>query len=104
MELVNREEYEQILKDNKVVFVCFYATWCPPCRMLKPILEEYMENYPDNLILTINTDNIKDIHKSYDIHNVPTILCFKNGEIVDTLDGYIEYEEIEEKFNDLLTN
>ncbi len=103
MELEKREDYEVILKQNKVVFVCFYATWCPPCRMLKPILEEYMENYPDNLILTINTDNFKDIHKSYDIHNVPTILCFKNEEIVDTLDGYIEYEEIEDKFNELLS-
>ena len=102
MELINREDYEKILQENKVVFVCFYTTWCPPCRMLRPILEEYMENYQDNLILTINTDNIKDIHKLYDIHNVPTILCYKDEEIVDTLDGYIEYEEIEEKFNELL--
>ena len=89
MELINREDYGMILQENKVVFVCFYTTWCPPCRMLRPILEEYMENYQDNLILTINTDNIKDIHKLYDIHNVPTILCFKD-------------EEIEEKFNELL--
>ena len=104
MELENRNDYENIIKDNKVVFVCFYATWCPPCRMLKPILEEYMENYPDNLILTINTDVFKDIHKIYDIHNVPTILCFKEGNIEYTLDGYIEYEEIEEKYNELLGN
>lgn len=102
MELLNREDYETILKENEVIFVFFYATWCPPCKMLKPIVEEYMENYPDNAFLLINTDNFKDIHKSYDIHSVPTILCFKNGEIVDTLDGYIEYEEIEDKFNELL--
>ncbi|MBE6130843.1 MAG: thioredoxin family protein [Erysipelotrichaceae bacterium] len=102
MELLNREDYEKILNENKVIFVFFYATWCPPCKMLKPIVEEYMENYPDNVFLLINTDNFKDIHKSYDIHNVPTILCFKNGKIVDTLDGYIEYEEIEDKFNELL--
>ena len=102
MELLNREDYEKILEENEVIFVFFYATWCPPCKMLKPIVEEYMENYPDNAFLLINTDNFKDIHKSYDIHNVPTILCFKNGEIVDTLDGYIEYEEIEDKFNELL--
>ena len=104
MELLNRSDYENIIKDNKVVFVCFYATWCPPCRMLRPILEEYMENYPDNLILTINTDEFKDIHKIYDIHNVPTILCFKDGNIEYTLDGYIEYEEIEEKYNELNGN
>lgn len=104
MELVNRSDYEKILEENKVVFVCFYATWCPPCRMLKPILEEYIENYPNNLILTINTDEFKDIHKMYDIHNVPTILCFKNNVIMHTLDGYIEYEEIEEKYNELLEN
>ena len=47
MELINREDYEKILQENKVVFVCFYTTWCPPCRMLRPILEEYMENNPD---------------------------------------------------------
>ena len=49
MELINREDYEKILQENKVVFVCFYTTWCPPCRMLRPILEEYMENYQENL-------------------------------------------------------
>lgn len=102
MELLNKEDYQTILKEHEVLFVVFYATWCPPCRMLRPILEEYMENNPDNFILTINTDNIKEIHKSYDIHNIPMILCIKNGEVVDTLDGYIEYEELEEKFTALL--
>ena len=42
MELEKREDYEIIIKEHKVIFVVFYATWCPPCRMLRPILEEYM--------------------------------------------------------------
>lgn len=104
MELEKREDYEVLIKEHKVIFVVFYATWCPPCRMLRPILEEYMENNPDHMFLQINTDVFKDIHKMYDIHNVPTILCFKDGKIADILDGYIEYEEIEEKYNELLNN
>ena len=102
MELEKREDYEILIKEHKVIFVVFYATWCPPCRMLCPILEEYMENNPEHVFLLINTDLFKDIHKMYDIHNVPTILCFKDGNIEDTLDGYIEYEEIEEKYLELL--
>ena len=44
MELLNKEDYKTILEEHEVLFVVFYATWCPPCRMLRPILEEYMEN------------------------------------------------------------
>ena len=102
MELLNREDYETILKENEVIFVFFYATWCPPCKMLKPIVEEYMENYPDNAFLLINTDNFKDIHKSYDIHNVPTILCFKNGEIVDKAVGVRTKEEYQNMIKNAL--
>lgn len=81
--------------------VFFYSTWCPPCRMLRPIIEEFIENNPDKIILCINTDNIKTIHKTYNIHNVPTILCIKKGTVIDIIDGFIEYEELEEKFAEL---
>ncbi len=101
MELENKEEFEQIIKENEYFMAFFYSTWCPPCRMLRPIIEEYIENNIDNLIICVNTDQIKDLHKSYGITNVPTILCFKNGDIVDTIDGFIEYEEIEEKYINL---
>ncbi len=101
MELEQREKLEQLIKENECLMVFFYSTWCPPCRMLRPIIEEYMENNEDDLIVCINTDQIKDLHKSYGVFNVPTILCIKNGEIVDTIDGYVEYEEIEERYNQL---
>lgn len=101
MELEKLEDYEQILKENEVLMVFFYSTWCPPCRMVRPIVEEFIENNEDKLIVSVNTDNIKTLHKSLDIHSVPTILCIKNGEIVDTIEGFIEYEELEEKFLEL---
>lgn len=101
MELTEKKELSQLIADNEFLMVFFYSTWCPPCRMLRPIIEEYMENNEDDLIICVNTDQIKDLHKTYGILNVPTILCIKNGKIIDTIDGYIEYEELEEYYQSL---
>lgn len=98
MEINNLEQFKEFVNTTDVVLVSFYSTWCPPCRMLKPIIEEYIENNEDKKIFFINTDDLKEISSAYGIYNVPTLCWFKNGEIVDTLSGYVEYEEIDDVF------
>lgn len=98
MEITNLSEFKEFVATSEVVLVSFFSTWCPPCRMLKPILEEFMENHEDKKIIFINTDTLKEISNAYEIYNVPTLCWFKNGEIIDSLSGYVEYEEIEDMF------
>ena len=102
--LENRDEFENLIKSHDVVMVEFYSTWCPPCKMFRPILEEYMEDHPDDFCITVNTDNVKDIHKKYGVRTVPTLVFFKNGEVADTIDGYCEPEDLEETFEELREN
>ena len=77
----------EVLNFGGVVVVDFFATWCGPCRMLVPILEELEEELDDVKIVTLNIDDAEDIAADYDIMSVPTLLLFKDGEVVSTCVG-----------------
>ena len=84
MELLNKEDYKTVLEEHEVLFVVFYATWCPPCRMLRPILEEYMENNPN---VEVNNDEV--VHKSSnlaEIDNIQQMRDEKNNEYLEILE------------------
>jgi len=90
----NKAEYEQLLKDNKSVFVDFYADWCGPCKMVGPIVEELSADYPDVTFVKVNVDNTPDIAEMYGIMSIPTMIAFKNGEIADSMLGFNPKEAI----------
>lgn len=98
MELTNKDDFKKIIEENEILIVMFYSTWCPPCKMVHPIVCEYIDNNPDDLILMINNDNINEINKIYNVRTVPTFLEFHNGIVIDEIEGFIEYEELEEEF------
>ncbi len=71
--------------DSKVVFVDFNATWCGPCRTFAPMFEEFSNKHAqDALCISVDIDESRDLAMRYGISAVPTILIFKNGNIVDS--------------------
>ena len=86
-----------------VSLVDFWAPWCGPCRMIAPVIEELAEAYEGKAnICKVNTDEEQDIAVKYGIRSIPTIIFFKNGEVVDQMVGAASKQAFEEKINSLL--
>jgi thioredoxin 1 len=87
----------EALKANKPVLVDFWAPWCGPCRMVGPIIEELAGSYSGQVkVGKLNTDDNPNVASRYGIMSIPTILLFKNGEIVDRIVGAVPKKDFEE--------
>jgi thioredoxin 1 len=88
---------------EKPLVIDFWATWCGPCRMIAPIVDEMAEKYADQVIIgKCNVDESSDLPMKYGIRNIPTLLFFKNGELVDKSVGALSKPELEEKIKALI--
>ncbi len=95
VEILNNEDFEsKVLNSEEVVLVDFFATWCPPCQMLTPVLEKISESRAGYNIIKVNVDNNQSLAIDYGVEAVPTMVIFKKGKVVDKLIGYIEEEKI----------
>lgn len=86
---IKTDEYaEEVVNAGGLVLVDFWATWCGPCRMVAPILEQLAEEYAGKLkIVKVNADEESDLLGRFDISSIPTILVYNNGQIVRTIVG-----------------
>ena len=84
------EDFNELINDELVI-VDFFATWCGPCRMLSPVLEEIQDKYK---IVKVDIDDSNDLAKKYGVMSVPTIIKFKNGEEIDKNIGFLPKEEL----------
>ena len=92
---VNNDNFEkEVLKSDKVTLVDFFATWCGPCSMIAPILEKIGKEKEEFDIAKVDIDESRDLAYKYDIAVVPTLVLFKNGQPIDTMEGAISEEEI----------
>ncbi|ERJ92689.1 thioredoxin [Selenomonas sp. oral taxon 892 str. F0426] len=94
IELTGETFEAEVLKSDRLVIVDFWATWCTPCRMLTPILEEIAAERPDIKICKINMDDAQDIAEQYAVMSLPALLYFKNGELIEDSIGLISKERI----------
>ncbi len=88
IEVMNEEQFKKLIDSKDLTVVDFFATWCGPCRMLSPILEEIADEMKDEFKFgKIDIDENFDIAKTYGIMSVPTLVLFKDNKVVDKIVG-----------------
>lgn len=96
IEITNKNFQNEIIKSSIPVLVDFWAPWCGPCKMIAPHLEEISKQYADKLkVAKINVDDASDIATRYNVMSIPTLLLFKNGEIMDKKVGALSKSDLE---------
>lgn len=94
--VITKENFgSEVLKAEGTVLVDFWATWCGPCRMLSPIVDEVASEHPDVKVGKINVDEQPELAQQFGIMSIPTLLVFKNGEKVQESVGLIPKEKVE---------
>lgn len=87
--------HNEVMETEKVVVIDFWATWCGPCKMMAPVVEEVAKDYPDVKVCKVNVDEEPELSNAFKIVSIPTIVVVKNGEIIDSVVGYGPKEDIE---------
>ena len=100
---ITSSNFETLKNGELPLVVDFWATWCGPCRMIAPIIEELAKEYDGKInVGKCDVEECDDIAAEFGIRNIPTILFFKGGEIVDKMVGAASKSKTEEKFKALL--
>ncbi len=103
IEVTDANFEEIVLKSDKPVLVDFWAVWCGPCRMIAPIVDELSTEYEGRAVMAkVDVDSASGVAAKFGIRNIPTILFFKNGEVVDKQVGAVPKKVLVEKIESLL--
>ncbi len=85
---VTNENFEaEVLQSNKTVLVDFWASWCGPCRMLSPVVEEIATENNDIVVGKVNVDEQEELSEQFGILSIPTLIVFKDGKIINQISG-----------------
>ena len=99
-QIATNTSFDGLLESEKLVIVDFWATWCGPCRMLSPLLDEVEEEMADRIVVVkVNVDDADEIAMRYRIMSIPTLIFFKNGQMVDRSVGAMPKSALVDKIN-----
>ena len=100
---ITSENSESLKNGDQPLVVDFWATWCGPCRMVGPVISELAQEYDGRIVVgKCDVEENEDIAMEFGIRNIPTILFFKGGQVVDKIVGAQAKARIQEKFEALL--
>ena len=100
---ITNENFESLKSGDQPLVVDFWATWCGPCRMVGPVISELAQEYDGRIVVgKCDVEENEDIAMEFGIRNIPTILFFKNGQVIDKIVGAQSKARIQEKFETLL--
>lgn len=100
---ITSENFTSLKEGQLPLVVDFWATWCGPCRMIAPIVSELAEAYDGKIVVgKCDVEENDELAMDFGIRNIPTILFFKGGQVVDKVVGAVSKSKLEEKFQSLL--
>ena len=92
---LNDSNFEtEVLNAEETVLVDFFATWCGPCRIMSPVIDEIADENPSVKVCKVDVDEARDVAIKYGIMSIPTLMIFKNGEVTKSFIGVTDKEEI----------
>lgn len=83
----SKAEFDSALKNDGLVVVDFFATWCGPCKMIAPLLDKFSKEYASATFIKVDVDQLGEVAQEYEISSMPTVLFFKNGQVVGKVIG-----------------
>ena len=105
MELSDNDFESQVLQASEPVLVDFWAPWCQPCRMIAPVVEELAKENAGSLkVAKINIDKSPDVAMQYGVTSIPTLIVFKNGEVVDRFMGIQPKQRLQEAIDQAIAS
>ncbi|HIU43181.1 MAG TPA: thioredoxin [Candidatus Ventrousia excrementavium] len=97
VEHISQSNFDEVVSGTEVVLVDFFATWCNPCKILAPVLDQISESLPENRkIVKIDIDENMEAARKFGVMSIPTLILFKNGQAAQRLVGVRPEEEIRE--------